>query len=183
MRLKPWENALFTQELARLARCVPLTQMAAFRQHGQTNCLQHSVAVAYHSFALACRLGIDCNYSALLRGALLHDFFLYDWHTPASGHGLHAFTHPRRALENARRYCRLGKREENIILRHMFPLTPIPPRYREGVLVCLADKLCSIYEALHNKSHPAAPSAAQRTIVWRKIGHDRVQPVSLADFL
>ena len=31
----------------------------------------------------------------------------------------------------------------------MFPLTPVPPAYRESYLVCLADKICSSYETLH----------------------------------
>ena len=50
------------------------------------------------------------------------------------------------ALENARRVFELSEVECDIIRKHMFPLTPVPPRYREGWLVVLADKVCSVYE-------------------------------------
>ena len=58
----------------------------------------------------------------------------------------HAFFHPSAALENARRVFELSEVECDIIRKHMFPLTPVPPRYREGWLVVLADKVCSVYE-------------------------------------
>ena len=46
----------------------------------------------------------------LVRGALLHDYFLYDWHTRKSAKGLkelHGFSHPETALRNAGRDYRL----------------------------------------------------------------------------
>ena len=61
-------------------------------------------------------------------------------------HRLHGFTHPRRALENAAADWELTDRERDIILHHMFPLTPLPPRSREAWVVCLADKLCAVQE-------------------------------------
>jgi uncharacterized protein len=36
--------------------------------------------------------------------------------------------------------------EEDIIGKHMWPLTVTPPRYREAYLVSLADKLCALAE-------------------------------------
>ena len=48
--------------------------------------------------------------------------------------------------------------ERDVIERHMFPLNPVPPRYRESVLVCLADKICAIGETLHL---PAPAALAQ----------------------
>ena len=84
---------------------------------------------------------------ALVRGALLHDYFLYDWHAFDGGaHRLHGLFHAGRALKNARAEHALSPIEENAIHRHMFPLTPIPPRCREGWLVCLADKACALCE-------------------------------------
>ena len=44
--------------------------------------------------------------------------------------------------------------EAEIILRHMFPLTPVPPRCREAVLVCLVDKVCSVYEIFSRRPYP-----------------------------
>ena len=42
----------------------------------------------------------------------------------------------------------LTPREENIIHRHMFPLTPMPPTTREAWIVCLADKYCAAAETV-----------------------------------
>lgn len=33
----------------------------------------------------------------------------------------------------------------------MFPLTPIPPAYKEAWIVCIADKICAIEETLFNR--------------------------------
>lgn len=119
---------------------------AEFIQHGKTSCQLHTIAVAYYSRAVARRLHIPCNERSLVRGALLHDYFLYDWHKKDTYEGLHGFTHPGVALYNACADFDLSDREKNIIKRHMFPLTPVPPVTTEGWIVCLVDKCCSIYE-------------------------------------
>ena len=123
-----------------------LREMTRFVQHGRTTCLTHCMAVAYYSLLLVEVLRIPCDRRSLVRGALLHDYFLYDWHESGSGHRFHGFTHPAAALENAARDFDLNEVERNIIARHMFPLVPIPPKYREGVIVCTVDKCCSLYE-------------------------------------
>ena len=86
--------------------------------------------------------------ASLVKGALLHDYFLYDWHENDASHRLHGFRHPGTALRNATRDYALNQREKNTIARHMFPLTPIPPQCREAWLVCLADKWCAMEETL-----------------------------------
>lgn len=119
-----------------------------YAQHGTTSVYEHSVKVAYASVRLAERLGLRVNYRALVRGALLHDYFLYDWHEKGGHHGLHGFTHGMQAMRNAMRDYRISPLEKNIIARHMFPLTPIPPKYKEAWLVCLADKYCAAVETI-----------------------------------
>ena len=92
-------------------------------------------------------LHLSANERALLTGALLHDFYLYDWHEKSTWHRWHGFSHPSRAWKNARRHFPMGAKEENIIRSHMWPLIPWQiPRSREAVIVCLADKCCSLYE-------------------------------------
>ena len=118
-------------------------------QHGSTTCFDHSVAVTLCSIRLAEKWGWDVDWRSLVRGALLHDYFLYDWHEKSKDHRLHGFTHPARALKNAEQIFDLTPVEKDIIKRHMFPLSPVPPAYRESYLVCLADKICSSYETLH----------------------------------
>ena len=82
---------------------------------------------------------------------MLHDYFLYDWHV-GKGHKIHGFTHPKAALINAQEDFNLTKRERDIIVKHMFPLTPIPPKYKESIIVCLVDKGCSLYETFKRKN-------------------------------
>ena len=117
--------------------------------HHDGTIADHSLAVAYASYRAARFLGCTDHLDQLVRGALLHDFFHYDWRTekPRSG-GLHGFDHPREALENAEAaFGPLGDRERDSILRHMWPLTPVPPRYPESLIVCLADKAVALREA------------------------------------
>ena len=133
----------------RLIRQNPrLAATVEYRQHGDTSCLLHSLAVALICVRLARLLRVQVCMAALLRGALLHDYFLYDWHEKDESHRLHGFHHPRTALINASRDYALSEVERDIIAKHMFPLTPYPPRYRESLLVCLVDKGCSLYETV-----------------------------------
>jgi uncharacterized protein len=86
-------------------------------QHGKVSVFSHSVAVAEYSCRFAkkleklLRLKIDRR--SLVRGALLHDFFQYDWHDDWDL--LHGWKHPRIALENAQRQFSLNSKERNII--------------------------------------------------------------------
>lgn len=115
-------------------------------QHGVTTVYQHCIHVAYISCIIADTCGLHVNFDDLIRGALLHDYFLYDWHDKDKSHRLHGFRHPEKALKNAEEDFRLTSTEKDIIKHHMFPLIPIPPRTLEAWVVCLADKVCAIKE-------------------------------------
>ena len=123
-----------------------------FIQHGSVSVYDHSLAVAVcavqialwytHIFPWSHKLRLR----SLVRGALLHDYFLYDWHIPDESHRLHAFTHPRRALINAGRDFGVDGIQKNMILSHMFPLSTTLPRCRESMFLCAADKICTVRE-------------------------------------
>lgn len=115
-------------------------------QHGNVTVYAHCLRVAGTACLLADELGLNVDRSALIRGALLHDYFLYDWHDKANGHRWHGFTHPGTALRNASEDWTLTPIEQEIIRKHMFPLTPVPPTCREAWLVCVADKICAAQE-------------------------------------
>ena len=117
-------------------------------QHGKVSVYAHCVSVADTACVLAETLHLRVNERALIRGALLHDYFLYDWHNPDNGHRLHGFSHPYTSLKNAKRDYSITKREADIIVKHMFPLTIVPPQTKEAWIVCLADKICAGEETI-----------------------------------
>lgn len=129
----------------------------AYLQHGHVSSYEHSVSVAYISVWLARRFHVDVDMRSLIRGALLHDYFLYDWHVRDPEHKWHGFNHARKALENAARDFKLNATERDIIEKHMFPLTMDLPRYKESIVVCCADKICAMLEllSLHSMRHAA----------------------------
>ena len=125
-------------------------EMKRYNHHSQTNCLAHSLHVAYCNYVVCRKFGWDAEAGA--KAGLLHDMFLYDWHTHKrdTGERLHGFTHPQRSLDNARKYFDLTLREEDIIRKHMFPLTISLPKYRETYVIVLTDKVCGAYEVMKN---------------------------------
>ena len=119
-------------------------------QHGNVSVRRHAINVARYSLLINEKLRIKCNKRDLIRGALLHDYFLYDWHDKdhISPLRLHGFFHPGIALRNAEKEYRLSTKEKDIIRKHMWPLTIVPPKCREAWVVSMADKYCSLMETL-----------------------------------
>ncbi len=119
-----------------------------FIQHGNVSVFMHSVLVACLCLKIVEYFHLKVDKQALVRGALLHDYFLYDWHVPDPSHSLHGFSHAGCALRNARRDFKLTYVEEDIIEKHMFPLNIRPPKYKESIIVCIADKISAMSETL-----------------------------------
>jgi uncharacterized protein len=118
--------------------------MNSFIQHGSVTCFEHSLSVSYYSY-LVCRL-LRFDYCSAARGGLLHDLFLYDWHKSKLIGGKHGFTHPYTALENANKHFLLNEMEKDIIVKHMWPLTVLLPRYKEAYVVSFVDKYCAFLD-------------------------------------
>ena len=138
------ENKEFLSRIRGLMQNREVRKMHKYPQHGTT-----SIRVAKLSFWMSRRLPIRFRTQSLIRGAMLHDFYLYDWHKPEEAQPFHGFRHPNTALRNARKHFTLNAVEENVIASHMWPLTlRRVPRCREAVLVCLADKICSLHETM-----------------------------------
>ncbi|MCD7752052.1 MAG: HD domain-containing protein [Lachnospiraceae bacterium] len=119
-----------------------------FLHHRKITVYDHSVHVAEVSLKIADFLPVTVDEDSLIRGALLHDYFLYHRNESVKTYVLHGYRHPMMAAENAKKDYGINDIEENIIRRHMFPLTPIPPKYREAWIVCIADKYCAVLEYL-----------------------------------
>lgn len=148
VRLTECDERLFRNTVSGLLKQRDVRTMNRFVQHAEISTLEHCISVAYVSLWLSEKLRWRVDRSSLVRGAVLHDFFLYDWHEKSGRKGLHGFTHPRAALENAEARFQLTDRERDIIVKHMWPLTPVPPKCREAFLVGAADKYCSLVETL-----------------------------------
>ena len=75
-----------------ILQSVGMEQEKGYIQHGAVSCYLHSFFVAYMSVWLAKRFRIRIHLRSLVRGALLHDYFLYDWHEKNAGHRFHSRT-------------------------------------------------------------------------------------------
>lgn len=124
-----------------------LKMLAGYNHHRGKTRLDHVKEVAWLSFLWGKRFSLDCN--AIIRGALLHDLFYYDW--LREGPRLHGLRHPDIALKNAMKLTTLTKKEIDIIKRHMWPITVIPPIYKESFLVCIIDTFCSTRDYISSK--------------------------------
>lgn len=126
-------------------------RMREYKHHLHGTTYDHSIKVAYLCYRYYLKHRSKVNLNELIRGSLLHDYFLYDRHNKENNINgfIHGFTHPKLALKNAMNsYPDLTETEKDIIRRHMFPLTPIPPRTRGGWLVCFYDKIAAVGEYL-----------------------------------
>lgn len=151
-RLSEDREQLFWEEIAYICKNSRVEESKKYYQHGNTSVYQHSLRVTYASCLFAQKYNLPVDYRALIRGAFLHDYFLYDWHDKEHKHKRpHGFYHPRAALNNALEDFDLSKKEKNIILRHMFPLTLVPPVCLEAWIVCFIDKVCSTKETFQSR--------------------------------
>lgn len=123
-----------------------------FKHHGDISVYDHSLKVSYLAYRMSKKFkNIDSRSVAI--GGLLHDFYFKDWQSYKEKRPFlkkHGFVHAKEALENAEIYFpeMLNDKVRNIILRHMFPLNKVPPKYKEAWIVSLADKIVSLETVL-----------------------------------
>ncbi len=163
-----WEEEEFKGFFHDLLAESGLERINEYVQHGSTTRLLHSLAVAYYSYRLARFTRLSFHWQELVRGALLHDYFLYDAQDGDPARKGHWTRHPHIAAENAKQEMDLTPIEEDTIRCHMFPLTIKPPKYREGVVVSLVDKVCSVYEFFRRRqpySKLRATVPVRRTVI------------------
>lgn len=123
-----------------------VNEMRNFRHHYSTTCFQHCMNVSYYSYLVCRRLGLNSREAA--RAGMLHDMFLYDRRTveKKQGEKSHNRRHPAIALDNAKQYFEIDELEEDIILKHMWPMTIKPPKYAESYVACAVDKYIATLE-------------------------------------
>jgi uncharacterized protein len=137
-------------------------QMKNYPHHCETSCYQHCLNVAFNNYKICKKFGWDAKAAA--RAGMVHDLFLYDWRTHAelTKDRFHAMTHPRVALNNAMQHFELNELEQEIILKHMWPLTVVPPKSWEAFIIGMTDKYCGFFEIMDYYSKHFAPSWLHR---------------------
>ncbi len=133
--------------------------------HDNISTYLHVLQVAWLAYQNA--INKNANYYDVVIGALLHDFYLYDWHKQEQRKpglfNMHLFDHPNIALENSRKYFKnyLNPIIENSILSHSwhmyiikkifhpfsFKLKNHYPQYKESWIVSYSDMKSSMYSA------------------------------------
>lgn len=122
--------------------------------HSNYTVYDHSLDVAVRCYKYALEKNFkNVDLASLIRGALLHDFYLYDWHHHHEGHMLHGLRHPGFAVRNASKAFNLSKKEKNIIHAHMFPALPfVIPFYKESRIIIKMDRRSAYFETFSVKS-------------------------------
>lgn len=123
-----------------------------FFQHKNTTVYDHQIKVAYECYKYLKEKNLKDD--DLIIAALLHDYFLYDWHDIKKypRKRLHGFHHPKTAANNALRDFNISKRAYKMIRTHMFPLTLFHiPTSKSAWILSKMDKRCTISERKNAK--------------------------------
>lgn len=129
-----------------------------WQHHEHSSLYEHSLAVSYLTYKICKKRG--WNYKDGAIAGLLHDFYNKPWQENLDEKKpffkQHGFVHAGEALANSRKYFPqyMNKRIENSIVRHMFPLNIIPPKYKEGLVITYADKVLSLDVLIDVKAWP-----------------------------
>ena len=149
-------------------------QKRKLMKHHDDTVFEHCVEVSFEAFKMGKKTkNADIKVCAI--GGLLHDFYPKAWQYSESLEklddtyrarflkthkksirNLHGFVHARNARDNALKYYPdlVDKKILNAILRHMFPLNIVPPRYIESWIVTMADKKVSFKKLPKVKEWP-----------------------------
>lgn len=156
-----------------------------FMHHPNLSVWDHSIYVSFKSYLAAGMLHANRRNAAI--AGLLHDFYPQAWISTPDIEELdggiyalkmkqktklfekHGFVHAKEASENYLKYFPELENEviTNSIKRHMFPLTPVPPKYLEGWIVTMVDKVNSTGEVLQLNKIPAKTKKVFVTIFHR----------------
>jgi len=124
-------------------------RMQDIRIHRGSNCYIHCFKVAKLAIKRAIKRKKKLDLKAILVGAILHDYYLYDWRTNKKLKKKHAKNHPKIAAANARKDFNISPLVNDIILTHMWPYNfKMFPKTTEARIVMNADNHIATKEAL-----------------------------------
>lgn len=134
----------FFSYICDILQCNDVLALGEHTHHIGTSRLQHSLNVSYYNFKL-CKL-LRLNARAAARAGLLHDLFFYDRKKHRKIQNRHPAEHANIALYNASMRFSISELEGDMILNHMWPITPHLPRHAETYVITLVDKFCAAAE-------------------------------------
>ena len=130
-----------------------ILRMKEISMHRGSNCYEHSFKVAKRAIKKSLNKK-DVNLEVVLLGAILHDYYLYDWRKDRSKLKKHGKNHPNVAIENAIRDFDISNDVKEVIKSHMWPLNIKDfPKSKEAKIVSLSDKAVTIGESLISKKY------------------------------
>lgn len=144
---KIYKDTEFVNIISDMLENETVQDMKDYRQHFDITCFDHCLVASYYCYKICKKHKLD--YISCARASMVHDLFLYDWRKKQDGRkGLHGFTHPKTAYENASKIFELNDIEKDVILKHMWPLTFFQfPKYKESFVLILVDKYCALFES------------------------------------
>lgn len=139
-KLTPQDRNYFLSEINKIIFTENFQRLKQYYHHATISTYAHAIKVALLSYEFAKEHKWKINEKELIRAALLHDLYFYDWHDKHNGIHLHGLFHPKLAAKNATELYQITKKEKRHMIHHMFPLTPLPPTTKEGWIICYCDK-------------------------------------------
>ena len=127
-----------------------IQRMKDIPMHRGSNCYEHSFKVAKKAVKNAINFyKKNVDLVVVLIGAILHDYYLYDWRKDRSKRKGHGKNHPKIASANASRDFDIPPEVKEVIETHMWPFNfKQYPHSREAKLVANADNSVATVEAL-----------------------------------
>lgn len=138
------ENGEYYSCVSDLLNSPAVRELRRHTHHIGTTRFQHSLNVSYYNFILCRFFRLDAKAAA--RAGLLHDLFFYDRKTHEKIQNGHCAEHANIALYNASMLYSLSELECDMILNHMWPMTPRLPRHAETFMITIVDKFCASAE-------------------------------------
>ena len=130
-----------------------ILRMKDISMHRGSNCYLHSFKVAKKAIKKSLNRK-DINLEVVLLGAILHDYYLYDWRKDRSKLKKHGKNHPSVAINNAVKDFDISEEVKKVIKSHMWPINIKDyPKSKEAKIVSISDKAVTIGESLTSKKY------------------------------
>ena len=130
-----------------------ILRMKNISMHRGSNCYLHSFKVAKKAIKKSLNRK-DVKLEVVLLGAILHDYYLYDWRKDRSKLKKHGKNHPSVAINNAVKDFDISEEVKKVIKSHMWPINIKDyPKSKEAKIVSISDKAVTIGESLTSKKY------------------------------